>query len=60
MSSLKEKPKEDQNNDEDSDDNKSDTDLQCNVTTTDLKIILIGNSIVGKTSIIHKFIDRNF
>jgi small GTP-binding protein len=60
MSSLIEKPKEDQNNDEDSDDNKSDSDIQCNVTTIDLKIILVGNSSVGKTSIIHKFIDRNF
>ena len=60
MSSLNEKPKEDQNNDEDSDDNKSDSDIQCNVTTIDLKIILVGNSSVGKTSIIHKFIDRNF
>ena len=60
MSSLNEKPKEDQNNDEDSDDNKSDSDIQCNVTTIDLKIMLVGNSSVGKTSIIHKFIDRNF
>jgi small GTP-binding protein len=60
MSSLKEKPKEDQNDDEDSDDNKSDTDLQCNVTTIDLKITIVGNSGVGKTSIIHKFIDRDF
>ena len=60
MSSLKDNPKEDQNNDEDSDDNKSDTDIPCNITTTELKIILVGNSSVGKTSIIHKFIDRNF
>ena len=60
MSSLNEKSKEDQNNDEDSDDNKSDTDVQCNITTIDLKITIVGNSGVGKTSIIHKFIDRNF
>ena len=60
MSSLIEKSKEDQNNDEDSDDNKSDTDVQCNITTIDLKITIVGNSGVGKTSIIHKFIDRDF
>ena len=60
MASLTEKSKEGQKNDEDSDDNKSDSDLECNVTTIDLKITIVGNSSVGKTSIIHKFIDRNF
>ena len=62
MSSLIEKSNEDQKNDKDSDsdDNKSDTDIQCNVTTIDLKITIVGNTSVGKTSIIQKFIDRNF
>lgn len=58
-------PKQSQNtnleNDNNSDDlNKSGSDIEINVTTYPLKITFIGNSNVGKSSIIKRYIENKF
>ena len=67
MASIKEKPKSltqsqnsNKDNDENSDENKSDSDIELNINTVPLKITFLGNSSVGKTSIISKFCDKKF
>ena len=47
-------------NSDDDDLNKSDSDIEVNINTYPLKITFIGNSSVGKTSIIDRFMNNNF
>ena len=42
------------------DKNQSSSDIEVNITTYPLKIVFIGNSNVGKTTIIHRFIKDTF
>ena len=47
-------------NSDDGDLNKSGSDMEVNINTYPLKITFIGNSSVGKTSIIGRFLNNNF